>query len=278
MRPTLKLQRPDNNQRPTDIVGEAAGFLLAAMSVLFCGSLLSYHPLDASWLHHTVDAPGPTRNSLGPFGAQLSATAFGLLGIAALWLPAIFGLAALRRLTVFHRKSEVVGRRTGIIAILLVSPPLLQLLLGNCSWRGASIDSGGAIGIVVSEFLASELNSGGAFLVLLFVLLVATNLVAGHTLKGIAAKFLRLEEAQPRKEIFLRVLFSSETVEAVFVPLLEDALEEEAEAAARGEGAVRLYLFRLRSWHSLATAVLLQLAESALSRMISTLRTLKIIP
>ncbi|MEM8997823.1 MAG: DNA translocase FtsK 4TM domain-containing protein, partial [Acidobacteriota bacterium] len=161
---------------------EIIGFVLAALAALLLGSLLSYDPQDPSWLNLTLaEETATTRNFIGPFGAQLSAVVFGLIGIVSLAIPALLGLEAWRRLT-RRPRAAVPGRSVGTGAILVVTPALTQLVLGEIPWQSSAIDAGGAIGVVLSEFLASKLNAGGAFVVLLTVLLVAGSLVARSTL------------------------------------------------------------------------------------------------
>ena len=162
---------------------EILGFVLGAFVVLLFGSLLSHHPSDASWLHQTLDSENSrVRNFVGPFGAQLSALCFALLGLASFFLPVLLAFEAWARFT--HReRSDVAGRGFGVGTILIFSPALLHLLLGSVTWRGVGVDAGGALGSVLSGLLVSKLNTGGAFVVLAAVLLVASSLVAQSTLK-----------------------------------------------------------------------------------------------
>ncbi|MEM1181750.1 MAG: DNA translocase FtsK 4TM domain-containing protein, partial [Acidobacteriota bacterium] len=166
---------------------EIIGFVLAALAALLLGSLLSYDPRDPSWLHHTLADDTQTRNFIGPFGAQLAAIVFGLIGVVSLAVPGLLGIEAWRRLT-RRPRAAVPGRNVGTGAMLVVTPALAQLLLGEIPWQSSTIDAGGAIGVVLSEFLASKLNSGGAFVVLLTVLLVAGSLVARSTLGDVLGR------------------------------------------------------------------------------------------
>ncbi|MCG8457465.1 MAG: DNA translocase FtsK 4TM domain-containing protein, partial [Holophagales bacterium] len=164
---------------------EILGFVLTALVVLLFGSLASHHALDPSWLHHRAEVDGgQVRNFVGPFGAQLSAICFALLGLVSFLLPLFLAIEAWRRLT--HRpRPDVAGRGIGMASVLVVSPGLLQLLAGEVSWRGVPIDSGGSAGVLLSDLLSAELNPGGAFVVLLSVLLVGGSLAAKSTLRDL---------------------------------------------------------------------------------------------
>ncbi|MEM6792784.1 MAG: DNA translocase FtsK [Acidobacteriota bacterium] len=171
---------------------EILGFLMAALAVLLLGSLISYHPDDPSWLHHAVqEGEGLTQNFIGPFGAQLAASVFGLIGTVAFLLPALLGFSAWRRLTGQPPPDaqERSARAAGTAAVVLISPALLQLLVGSLVWQGSAIDAGGALGVVLSDFLSAKLNRGGAFVVLATVLLVAGSLVARSTLGELVGRW-----------------------------------------------------------------------------------------
>ncbi|MEM9556365.1 MAG: DNA translocase FtsK [Acidobacteriota bacterium] len=162
-------------------VDEIFGFLLAAFALLLTGSLLSHHPLDPSWLHHTSAADAATHNAVGPFGAQLSALAFSIFGLVSFLVPLLLGVEAWRRLT--HRpRADVRGRALGVLGTLTVAPALVQLLVGVVSWQGEEIDAGGAVGVLLGGFLDSRFHTVGALVVLTTVLLVSGSLVAKTTL------------------------------------------------------------------------------------------------
>ncbi|MCP4663104.1 MAG: DNA translocase FtsK [bacterium] len=160
---------------------EILGFLLAAFVVLLAGSLFSYHPLDPSLLHQLGAGSDRTHNFVGPFGAQLAALFFSLLGLSSLLVPVLLGIAAWRRLS-GREISRVKGRGIGIAAVLVSLPALLQLTIGEVLWRGELLHSGGAVGVILSDVLATRLNPGGAFVVLLALLLAGVSLAVRSTL------------------------------------------------------------------------------------------------
>ncbi|MCP3961462.1 MAG: DNA translocase FtsK [bacterium] len=187
---------------------EIVGMLLSAIVVLLAGSLLSYHPKDPSVLHRVADDSAVTHNLVGPFGAHLAALAISFLGLVSFAVPVLLGVLAWRRLA--RRESpRVTGRLFGLLAVLFALPPLLQLLFGQVFWRGYPLDAGGALGAVVVDMLTSKLNPGGAFVILLTVLLVGGSLAAQSTLgdllklaqarMGTLGGWLRLASAQRRK-------------------------------------------------------------------------------
>ncbi len=163
---------------------EIIGVLLCAAVLLLLGSLASYHPGDPSVLHRVSEEGARTRNVIGPVGAQIAALCFAALGLTCFLLPALLGSLAWRRL-VRREATPISARAFGLVGVLLALPALLQLLLGELSWRGAELHSGGAIGVLVADALAARLNVGGALVVLLAVLLVGGNLAVQSTLQEI---------------------------------------------------------------------------------------------
>ena len=76
---------------------ELIGIGLLLLAVLLGLGLATYHPDDPSLLFdHSGGAS--VRNLVGPIGEQLSAVAFGLLGLSSLILPVLLGVAGWRRL------------------------------------------------------------------------------------------------------------------------------------------------------------------------------------
>ncbi|MEM7349938.1 MAG: DNA translocase FtsK 4TM domain-containing protein [Acidobacteriota bacterium] len=173
----------------SDKGSEIVGMVLTAIVVLLAGSLLSYHPLDPSVLHRVTDDGSTTRNLIGPFGAHLAALAIGFLGLVALLVPILLGFLAWSRLTC-REIPPVSGRSLGLVAVLFSLPAMLQVLLGKIAWRGELLDSGGALGVVLTDMLTAQLNPGGAFVILLTVFLIGGSLAAKSTL-GDVARVLR---------------------------------------------------------------------------------------
>ena len=171
---------------------EIVGVLLFAIVVLLAGALLSYHPDDPSLFRHTTAEA--TQNLIGPFGANVAALMFGLIGLAALAVPVVIGVSAWR-----HVKRRIgdhtAERMLGLGLLLVALPSLLDLLLGEVAWRAAPMRSGGAWGYLVADGLDARLNFGGAFVVLLSILLIGGTLAVRSTL-GASVVTLRARAAQ----------------------------------------------------------------------------------
>ncbi|HVS63304.1 MAG TPA: DNA translocase FtsK 4TM domain-containing protein [Thermoanaerobaculia bacterium] len=170
---------------------ELAGLLLAIGGLFLLASLLSHDPRDPSLLHEQADEV-EVRNLIGPFGAELSALAFGLLGLPVLLIPLVMIWAGAQRL--FRRGGEpVVGRGLGLILALITLPPLLQLLLGSIGIRGDELDAGGAVGVFVAGSLIERLGFLGALLVTLGILAIGIALALQNSLDDVmragAARF-----------------------------------------------------------------------------------------
>ncbi len=153
-------------------------FLVAAL--LLGTGFLSYHPDDPSLFHQTTE-PRATGNWIGPVGSELSALAFGVLGVAALLLPALLLVAAWRRLR-RHGSERIFGRGFGGFLLLLALPGMLQLTLGEISWRGVSIASGGGLGVLIADNFTGALGFAGALFVLLGTVVIGSALVIQSTL------------------------------------------------------------------------------------------------
>ncbi|MEM9593995.1 MAG: DNA translocase FtsK [Acidobacteriota bacterium] len=218
---------------------EILGFLLAAFVVLLLGSLASYHPLDPSWLHRAAagEADG-VRNFVGPFGAQLAAISFSLLGLVSLLLPVLLGFEAWRRLR-GRGVDGVSGRSLGLALVFLVLPALIQLVFDQVSWRGEGIHSGGALGVVVAGILTESLNTGGAFVVLSAVLLMGGSLVARSTLGDVFGVWRQHAAAGWQRVVLSRAQYQKRRDErSTRRRVLKRHLQDHAEERERRDAAV----------------------------------------
>ncbi len=174
---------------------EITGVLLITVALVLGAAFASHHPADPSLLHQGPEATAGTANWIGPVGAELSALTYGLLGWTALALPLFLVVGGIRRMRKAGAEPRV-GRGFGAAILLLSLPGLFQLGFGAVPWYGRPLAAGGAFGELASSFLASRLNTTGAFLVLGgaavagVALLVQTTL--GEVLVGWRSRFSEL--------------------------------------------------------------------------------------
>jgi S-DNA-T family DNA segregation ATPase FtsK/SpoIIIE len=153
---------------------EIIAILLFALGALLALCLFSYKPNDPSW---NTAAQGPTRNWIGPLGANVAAGLFQFVGLAAYLLPLLLLAAAWRRFRT-RRIRAPLSRVIGLITLVMASAALFDLFIMP-SLFDKSFKPGGLAGNLIKQALVSGLNTVGAS-VLLFALaatglLLATN-------------------------------------------------------------------------------------------------------
>ncbi|HKV32819.1 MAG TPA: DNA translocase FtsK [Pyrinomonadaceae bacterium] len=155
---------------------EIFAILLLAVGLLLALCLISaaFYPNDPSW--NSV-GQGETQNWAGAIGANVAATAFQFIGLAAFLLPLLLFAAAWRRFrrsTVHHAWTRIVG-----LLVLVIAASSLLSISQMRPLFDASVQPGGLLGAVVSQGLASGLSNVGATVLLVAIaatgLLLATN-------------------------------------------------------------------------------------------------------
>ncbi len=182
---------------PPDKSAELTGIALLLLAVLTALSFVTYHPEDPSLLFE-LSGGSRLHNLVGPIGAQISAVAFGVVGICCLALPLFLSVAGWRRV---RRRSlpPIAGRGIGAAVVLLSLPGLLQLTVGKIVWRGIEIDSGGAIGRLAASGLTRQLGFTGAFLVCVAFVAIGIALLVQSTLEDLVRDWsARLRRAWDR--------------------------------------------------------------------------------
>jgi len=174
---------PEKGRELVGLVAGTAGLLLGL-------ALATYDPRDPSLLHQTVRPAGGIHNWIGPFGAEIAALGFGLLGLTAFLVPALLLVAAWRRLRPGSRQ-RVFGRGFGMLLLVVSAPGLLALALGTVAWRASEIAAGGALGELAYEALAARLNVPGAALVLLAAVIIGSTLAVQSTLGELLMRWSR---------------------------------------------------------------------------------------
>ena len=168
---------------------EIVGVLFAALAVICGASLASFDPADPSFLRQ-VSGSARTHNWIGGFGAEIGAAGFGLLGVTCLLIPLLLAVAACRLLRPKVRPT-VVGRGAVAGLLLLSLPALLQLLLPELAWRSETVQTGGALGVVLSNALAQRMNFAGALVLLLALCIVGVALLVQTSLGDLLSRWRR---------------------------------------------------------------------------------------
>ncbi|HEV7373325.1 MAG TPA: DNA translocase FtsK [Pyrinomonadaceae bacterium] len=164
-----KTAAPKNTRR-----NEIIAILLFALSLLLALCLFSYNPNDPSW---NTAAQGPTRNWIGPFGANVAAGLFQFVGLATYLLPLLFLAAAWRRFRT-RRIRAPLSRIIGLVTLVMASAALFDLFI-TPSLVDKSFKPGGLAGNLIKQALVSGLSTVGASVLLTAFaatgLLLATN-------------------------------------------------------------------------------------------------------
>ena len=168
-KPRVILPRAGRGNEILAILFIAFGLLLA-----LCLISAAFYPNDPSW----NSAGGTeTHNWAGAIGANVAATGFQLIGLAAFLLPLLLFAAAVRRFhtaTIHRPLMRIVG-----LMILVVAASALLSISHLHPLFDSSVQPGGLLGAVVAQGLASGLSTVGATVLLVAIaatgLLLATN-------------------------------------------------------------------------------------------------------
>src|SRR5262245_24787774 len=170
------------NERPRMVVPRASrgseifAILLLAAGLLLALCLISaaFYPNDPSW---NSAGQSETQNWAGSIGANVAATAFQFIGLAAYLLPLLLFAAAWRRVHTRSIHSPWI-RIVGLVVLVVAASALLSISHLHPLFDG-SVQAGGLLGAVVAQGLASGLSRVGAAVLLVAIaasgLLLATN-------------------------------------------------------------------------------------------------------
>src|SRR6185436_15203530 len=168
-KPRVILPRAGRGNEILAILFIALGLLLA-----LCLISAAFYPNVPSW---NSAGSAETHNWAGAIGANVAATAFQFIGLAAYLLPLLLFAAAWRRFhtAVIHSPwSRIVG-----LVILVVAASALLSISHLRPLFDSSVQPGGLLGAVVAQGLASGLSNVGATVLLVAIaamgLLLATN-------------------------------------------------------------------------------------------------------
>ncbi len=168
-RPRMVLPRAGRGNEIFAILLLAAGLLLA-----LCLISAAFYPNDPSW---NSAGQNETQNWAGAIGANVAATGFQFIGLAAYLLPLLLFAGAWRR---FRRNAiqSPMSRIAGLMILVVAASALLSISQMRPLFD-ASVQPGGLLGSVVAQGLASGLSPIGATVLLIAIaasgLLLATN-------------------------------------------------------------------------------------------------------
>ena len=168
-KPRIIVPRAGRANEIVAILFIAAGLLLA-----LCLISAAFYPNDPSW---NSAGQTQTQNWAGSIGANVAATGFQFIGLAAYLLPLLLFAAAWRR---FRPGSGYKSwmRIVGIVVLVIAASALLSISQMRPLFDG-SVQAGGLLGAVVAQGLASGLSNIGATILLVAIaltgLLLATN-------------------------------------------------------------------------------------------------------
>ena len=168
-KPRIILPRASRGNEILAILFIAAGLLLA-----LCLISAAFYPNDPSW---NSAGQSQTHNWAGAIGANVAATGFQFIGLAAYLLPLLLFAAAWRRFRPSNGSRSWM-RIVGVVVLVVAAAALLSISQMRPLFDG-SVQPGGLLGAVVAQGLASGLSNIGATVLLVAIaasgLLLATN-------------------------------------------------------------------------------------------------------
>jgi len=147
------------------VAAEIAGILLLALAAFLVVSLIGYDPADPSLFSGSSGA-AKVRNLGGRAGAWLADAFLQILGLAAFCVPfmsAFLGVSAVLR----GERKHLLRKAAAFAVLFLILCPLLSLVFGILSFRGAPIPAGGFLGGALDSFLRGIFNGTGTLIFLL---------------------------------------------------------------------------------------------------------------
>jgi DNA segregation ATPase FtsK/SpoIIIE, S-DNA-T family len=164
------------------------GIVVSAIGISLAAALATYHPNDSSAFFTSTNTV--IANAIGYYGATIAWIFVGFFGFASLLFPAALLVAGWNRfwgkdLEYLHTKL------VGLTILVLTLPPIFDLAFGKIWFRGALIPSGGYLGQEINRTVSANLNTGGATIALLTMLLIGILLA---TRISLAAVFVGLHQ------------------------------------------------------------------------------------
>ncbi len=172
----MKLITPTQHKR----LNEATGVVLLSLGLFLWLSLLSYQTQDPSWNTATASTTHPL-NLTGYFGSYLADLMLQIFGLAAFVFPILSLLLAWKWLRSDTLEAPA-AKLIGAIVFLLSFGAAFSF---GPDWRlfGGTIRLGGALGLLVADYLVESLNMTGAILLVITALIVSLYLISSFTME-----------------------------------------------------------------------------------------------
>jgi S-DNA-T family DNA segregation ATPase FtsK/SpoIIIE len=157
-----------------DRLNEALAFVYLFAGLFLILSLVSYHPDDPSW--NAVSSGANTQNLIGVAGAHVADACLQVLGLTAFAIPFLLWLLAwrwVRSISIDDPGAKIVGS-----ALLLLSVCTGLTLVLQWKPSSGSFAAGGVLGLLMSDYLRSELNLTGTVLVTMIAFIGALYLIS----------------------------------------------------------------------------------------------------
>ncbi|MBT8491373.1 MAG: DNA translocase FtsK 4TM domain-containing protein, partial [Deltaproteobacteria bacterium] len=169
---------------------EIAGVILVALSLFLILCLVSYKSTDPSFTHY---APGKViiQNLGGFVGAYSSDSLLRVLGISAYWIPIVFIILSFQLLLNRHFRITPISV-VGFIGLVFSTATLLAGRYKTIALFGVTLNAGGLLGTLSSDFLQSYLNHIGTYLLLVVILIVSLMITLDVSMVSLTRQFLVL--------------------------------------------------------------------------------------
>ncbi len=154
---------------------ELQGMGLASIGTFILLALLTYSTTDVSWNSYSNE--GGIHNLGGRLGAQIADLFFSSFGLASYLFPATLLHTAytLFRFKEIRLRSYKLGAAFGLLFSLST---LLAFLRDKATIFGQQMETGGAVGVVISRLLKNSVGVSGAMLLLLPLLAASIMILA----------------------------------------------------------------------------------------------------
>lgn len=178
---------------------------IVALLLLACGVLLTLclisaarYPNDPSW---NSAGQAETHNLTGVIGANVAATLFQFIGLAAYLLPVLLFAAALSRFRARSIRAPL-SRIVGLLMLLFAASALLSISNLHPLFD-QTVPPGGMAGALISHGLASGLNTVGATVLLVATAATGVLLTTSFSFIGL---YERLIDALSNRLTFFRTI------------------------------------------------------------------------